>query len=252
MSFFLSLLVGFGLPQAPEAEKPEGLPLEVAEGLEFQVDEGTGVSLDVSPRGAGADRVRARVIRWPSPSPDGTRLAFGAFNHVWISPLPGGAPPRRLTKLETPEFMPTWSPDGRTVVFVTWSTEGGHIYRAAADVSGEPEGLTGHPAFYADPVYSPDGSKIVFVTGSVSDQLYSFLSEDLVYRDFEIGGVSPTGALDFRYVPSAGGASPLIASAGDGRYPHFASDPERVYLTSSSGLTSIRHDGFDRKTHFKI
>src|SRR3990172_3335937 len=199
-----------------------------------------------------SDRVRARVIRWPSPSPDGTRLAFSAFNHVLISPLPGGAPPRRLTKLETPEFMPTWSPDGRTVVFVTWSTEGGHIYRAAADVSGEPERLTDHPAFYADPVYSPDGSKIVFVTGSVSDQLYSFLAEDLVYRDFEIGGVSPTGALDLRYVPSSGGASTLIASAGDGRYPHFASDPERVYLTSSSGLTSIRLDGFDRKTHFKI
>ena len=238
MSLFLSLLAGFGLPQAPEAEKPEGLPLEVAEVLEFQVDEGTWMSLDVSPDGSvggkihridfatgesrvvpftakvaaeigprvhfrgrvdDSDRVRARVIRWPSPSPDGTRLAFGAFNHVWISPLPGGAPPRRLTKLETPEFMPTWSPDGRTVVFVTWSTEGGHLYRAAADGSGEPERLTDHPAFYADPGYSPDGSKIVFVTGAVSDQLYSFLAEDLVYRDFEIGGVSPTGALDLRY-----------------------------------------------------
>jgi Tol biopolymer transport system component len=198
--------------------------------------------------------VRARVIRWPSPSPDGTRLAFSAFNHVWIAPLPGGAPPRRLTKLETAEFMPTWSPDGRTVLFVTWSTEGGHIYRAAADGSGEPERLTDHPAFYADPVYSPDGSRIVFVAGSVSDQLYSFLQEDHVYRDDdgEIAGVSATGPLDLRHIPSSGGPSTLIASAGDGRYPHFAADPERVYLTSSSGLTSIRLDGFDRRTHFKI
>ena len=199
-----------------------------------------------------SDRVRARVIRWPAPSPDGTRLAFSAFNHVWIASLPGGASPSRLTKLETAEFMPTWSPDGRTVAFVTWSTEGGHIYRAAADGTTAPERLTDHPAFYADPVYSPDGSKIVFVTGSVSDQLYSFLEEDLLYRDFEIGGVSPSGALDLRYVPSSGGASMLIASAGDGRYPHFTSDPERVYLTSSSGLTSVRLDGFDRKTYFKI
>ncbi len=199
-----------------------------------------------------SDRVRARVIRWPSPSPDGTRLAFSAFNHVWISALPAGASPRRLTKLEPAEFMPTWSPDGRTVAFVTWSTEGGHIYRAPADGSAEPEQVTEYPAFYADPVYSPDGTKIVFVTGSVSDQLYSFLEEDLVYRDFEIAGVSPTGALDLRYVPSTGGAATLIASAGDGRYPHFSSDPERVYLTTSGGLTSIRLDGFDRKTHFKI
>ncbi len=199
-----------------------------------------------------SDRVRARVVRWPSPSPDGTRLAFSAFNHIWISPLPTSGSPQRLTNLETAEFIPTWSPDGRHVAFVTWSTEGGHIYRAAADGSGLVERLTDHAAFYADPVYSPDGAKIVFVTGSVSDQLYSFLEEDLDYRDFEIGGVSPTGALDLRYIPSTGGASTLIASAGDGRYPHFSSDPERVYLTSVSGLTSIRLDGFDPRTHLKV
>ncbi len=199
-----------------------------------------------------SDRVRARVIRWPSPSPDGTRLAFSAFNHIWIAPLPISGAPRRLTKLDTAEFMPTWSPDGRHVAFVTWSTEGGHIYRASADGAGEPERLTSHPAYYGDPVYSPDGAKIVFVTGSVSDQLYSFLEEDLVYRDFEIGGVSPTGALDLRYIPSGGGESTLIASTAGGRGPHFSSDPERVYLTSASGLTSIRLDGFDRRTHLKI
>jgi imidazolonepropionase-like amidohydrolase/Tol biopolymer transport system component len=199
-----------------------------------------------------SDTVRARVIRWPSPSPDGTRLAFSAFNHVWISSLSGGVPPRRLTNLETAEFMPAWSPDGRTLAFVTWSTEGGHIHRASADGSGTPERLTEHAAFYVDPVYSPDGSKIVFITGTVSDQLYSFLREDHVYRDGEIAGVFPTGALDLRYIPSSGGASTLIASAGDGRYPHFSRDPERVYLTTSSGLTSVRLDGFNRKTHFKI
>jgi imidazolonepropionase-like amidohydrolase/Tol biopolymer transport system component len=200
-----------------------------------------------------SDSVRARVIRWPSPSPDGRSLAFSAFNHVWVAPLSGGDPPRRLTKLATSEFMPAWSPDGRTIAFVTWSTEGGHIFRVAADGSGEPERLTSHPAFYADPVYSPDGSKIVFITGTVTDQLYSFLQEDQVYRDDgEIAGVSPTGALDLRSIPASGGPSTLIASAGGGRYPHFASDPERVYLTSSSGLTSVRLDGFDRRTHFKI
>jgi len=248
---------------------PDGKSLALASGGKIhRVDFATGasrvipftakVAAEIGPRVHfrgrvdDSDTVRARVIRWPSPSPDRTRLAFSAFNHIWISPLSGGGPPRRLTKLETAEFMPAWSPDGRHVAFVTWSTEGGHIYRVSADGVGAPEKLTDHPAFYADPVYSPDGSKIVFVTGSVSDQLYSFLEEDLVYRDLEIGGVSPTGALDLRYISSTGGPSTLIGSAGGGRYPHFSSEPERVYLTSPSGLTSIRLDGFDRKTHFKI
>jgi imidazolonepropionase-like amidohydrolase/Tol biopolymer transport system component len=199
-----------------------------------------------------SDRVRARVIRWASPSPDGTRLAFSAFNRIWVAPLAGGGPPKRLTHLETSEFMPAWSPDGRSIAFVTWSIDGGDIYRASADGAGTPEKLTRHPAFYADPVYSPDGSKIVFVTGTVSDQLYSFLREDHLDEDGEIAGVSPTGALDLRFIPSGGGDSTLIASAGDGRFPHFTSDPDRVYLTTNAGLSSIRLDGFDRRTHFKI
>lgn len=199
--------------------------------------------------------VRARVIRWPSLSPDEKRLAFGAFNHLWISELPAGRP-RRLTNLEVAEFMPAWSPDGRSIAFVTWSTDGGQIYRASPDAATPPERLTDHSAFYADPVYSPDGSKIVFITGTVEDQLYSFLndsspngSED---EDMEIAGVDPTGTLDLRFLPASGGPSTLVASAGGGRYPHFTSDPERVYLTTPSGLTSVRLDGFDRKTLFKV
>ena len=70
MSFFLSLLFGFGLQQALEAEKPEGLPLEVAEVLEFQVDEGTWMSLDVSP--------------------DGKTLVFDLLGDIYTLPLAGG------------------------------------------------------------------------------------------------------------------------------------------------------------------
>lgn len=49
MARFSSLVFGMGSAQAQEAEKPQGLPLEVAEVLEFEVDEGTWMSLDVSP-----------------------------------------------------------------------------------------------------------------------------------------------------------------------------------------------------------
>ncbi|HLE69917.1 MAG TPA: hypothetical protein VJH87_09570, partial [Vicinamibacteria bacterium] len=70
MSLFLSLLVGFGLPQSPEAKKPEGLPLEVAEVLEFEVDEGTWMSLDVSL--------------------DGKTLVFDLLGDVYTLPIEGG------------------------------------------------------------------------------------------------------------------------------------------------------------------
>ena len=68
--------------------------------------------------------VRARLVRWPAVSPDGARVAFSALHKLWVMDLPDGAA-MRLTDLDTNEFMPSWSPDGRHVTFVTWSGEGG-------------------------------------------------------------------------------------------------------------------------------
>jgi Tol biopolymer transport system component/imidazolonepropionase-like amidohydrolase len=248
---------------------PDGLSLVLPIGGKIhRVDFATGsareipfrarVAAEIGPRNYfpgrvdDSDSVRARVIRWPAMSPDGKRLAFGAFSHIWVAELPSGKP-RRLTSLDASEFMPAWSPDGGYIAFVTWSEEGGHIYRVRSDGAAAPERLTDHPAFYADPVYSPAGDTIVFVTGTVEDQLYSVENEPHVYGEQEeIGGVAPTGTLDLRSIPASGGSSTLIAATGGGRRPHFSSDPERIFMTTDAGLASIRIDGFDRKTHFKV
>lgn len=205
-----------------------------------------------------SDNVRARLIRWTSLSPDGKRVVFTALNKIWIMDVPLGTP-ERLTDSEAGEFMPTWSPDGEHVAYATWSSQGGHIFRVAADRSDPPEQLTSRPAYYSDPVYSPDGEKIVFISGSTAGQLFSDLQQqepDLPYDDGsgagEIGGIPRGSGLDLRWIPSSGGDSTLIAGTQGGRFPHFTSDPERVYFTSNSGLGSLRLDGLDRKTHFRI
>ena len=205
--------------------------------------------------------VQARLIRYPAMSPDGRRVVFSAFNKLYVSALPNGTP-RRLTNLTVGEFMPTWSPDGRYVAFTTWSKDGGHIYRVSAD-GGQAEQLTRRAAYYAYPVYSPDNTKIVFTSGAVSDQLFSDLrpehefsseTEALLHgqTEGEVTGVGGGTGTDLRYIPANGGDSTLISSAQGGRYPHFSSDPQRVYLTTFQGLTSVRLDGMDRRTHLKV
>ena len=204
--------------------------------------------------------VRARLVRWPTVSPDGKRLAFGSLNKLWVMDLPSGTP-RRLTDSTAGEFMPAWSPDGRYIAYVTWSREGGHINRVAADGSSRPEQLTRRAAYYSNPVYSPDSSKIVFVSGSTADQLYAdlhfqdahvFPESGMPTNEGEITGINAGAGLDLRYIPGAGGDSSLIGPTQGGRLPHFTNDPNRVYVTTGQGLASVRLDGYDRRTHLKV
>lgn len=224
------------------------------------------VEADIAPRLLFANRiddsptVRAKLVRWPAMSPDGKRLVFAAFSKIWIMDLPDGKP-QRLTSLTQGEFMPTWSPDGRYVAFVTWSKEGGDLYRIGATPGSQPERLSRYTAYYSEPVYAPDGSKIVYLTGARHDQLFADLryiesgaDTDVLPDEAlgEISGIQRDGEMDLRWIPATGGESTLIGSAQGGRRPHFANDSVHIYLTSPRGLSSIRIDGFDRRQVVRI
>ena len=228
------------------------IPMTVAVQAEISRRAYTPVRVEDTPN------VKARLIRWPSLSPDGKRLVFSAMNRLYIQDLPGGTP-RLLTSnsgAREGEFMPAWSIDGQSIVYATWTTTGGHIKRVAAS-GGQPQTLTADEGYYLDPVYTPDGTKIVFIRGAAADQLYSILLDtpapDEDGAPGEITGVNPPNTLELRVMPAGGGGSTFIASAQGGRDPHFVrNDSRRVYLTGSRGLQSITLDGYDRRTHFRV
>ena len=84
--------------------------------------------------------VKARILRWPSQSADGKTIAFEAFGRVWLQEISSGKTvggPRRLTKedatLPRREYAPAFSPDGKWIVYVSWSdAEGGQVWKAPA------------------------------------------------------------------------------------------------------------------------
>jgi hypothetical protein len=58
---------------------------------------------------------------------------------------------------------PAWSPDGRTIAFVSWRDGNGEIYAMDADGSS-PRNLTQDPAREVHPAWSPDGRSIALVS----------------------------------------------------------------------------------------
>ena len=181
--------------------------------------------------------VRARLIQDPEPSPDGKHLAFSALTKLYVMDVPNGKP-TLLSPGDAREFQPTWSPDGKTLAYVSWTPEGGHIWKRSGDGPNLPERLTRAGAFYHDPVFSPDGKRIVALRAPRQTRVES---------PYGSGAV-----LDLVWIPAEGGDATVISPARGASGPHFARESDRIYLTTHQGLVSMRFDGTDRRTHLMV
>ena len=184
--------------------------------------------------------VQLRLIQQPVQSPDGKRLVFSALTHLYVMDLPGGKP-ARLTSADAREFMPAWSTDGQWIAYVTWTQDGGQIWKTRADGSGAPQQLTRMPAYYREVNFSPDGQRIVALRGPRQGRVEQFNEWD----------AQPVN-LDLIWLPAGGGDANLILPARGAAHPHFGPEPDRVYVYTENGLISLRYDGTDRRTVIKV
>jgi Tol biopolymer transport system component len=179
--------------------------------------------------------VRARLIQEPEVSPDGRTLAFSALVRNYLMDLEAGAKPRRLTDSAAPEFHPSWSPDGKSLVYVTWTaSDAGHIWLAPADRSQPPRRLTDTAAFYTSPVFTPDGKSIVALRSSNAVRMHTFMDYGL-YRESEL-----------IRLPLAGGETRVLASGSLGGKPGFSADGSRIFINAPDGVNTLPIDGGDR------
>ena len=227
---------------------PSGRPSQIPFSAEVRQELGPLVKFEYE---VNDSTLTVRQIRGARPSPDGRRLAFTALDRLWVMDLTGcppaereraqpagGCTPRRLTAVNVGEHSPAWSPDGRYIAYITWSPEGGDIYRLRADGRGRPERLTRQPAFYDNLVYTPDGSRLVVARGPRQPRI----EEEALY------------GVELVYLPASGGSTTTITPLTSWGLPHFTRhEPDRVYIYDrSDGLVSMRFDGTDRKPVVKV
>ncbi len=204
----------------------------------LEIDLGPPLRREI-PEQTGA--VQARLIQSPVISPSGDRVAFSAFGQLYVMSLDGSSIPQRVTTASVPEYQPSWSKDGSTLLYVTWTArDGGHIWRTTLD-GGEPQQLTTSAGFYSYPVEAGDES-IVALSSSHHERMIQAMDVS----------IAPARQTDVVRLPSTGGAPVRMASGLYTGPPQVVDDSERIYLRSAEGLVSFLLDGSDRRLHLQV
>ncbi len=184
---------------------------------------------------------KANVIRHATTSPDGKTLVFNAVGYLWKKMLPDGKPVR-LTNATDFESEPSFSADGKTIVYVTWNdTAMGSIQKIAANGNAKPQKITAQKGIYRTPSFSPDGKKIVF---------YKEGGDNIM-------GVTYSVDPGVYTMDATGGKITFVSDKGE--YPKYNSTGDRIYYLTGGNIFgelkktygSYKTDGSDDRTIFK-
>jgi CubicO group peptidase (beta-lactamase class C family)/imidazolonepropionase-like amidohydrolase len=127
--------------------------------------------------------------------------------------------------------MPAWSPDGQWIAYVTWSADGGHLWKIPSR-GGAPVRMSDASAFWFDPVWTPDGTAVLALRAPAGSAHRS----TAMPQDAQLVRVS-----------ASGGAATVITAAGGWRHPHFAADRTHLFVSAPLGLMSLKLDGSDAR-----
>jgi imidazolonepropionase-like amidohydrolase/Tol biopolymer transport system component len=194
--------------------------------IPFRIADARSVAQAPHPQIAVApDRFTTKMTRFAEVSPDARQVVFESLGKLWIKAMAGGAP-RRLTSGGAGfELFPSWSRDGRTIVYVDWTDAGLGRLRTVSASGGRPRDVTAQPGHYAQPRFTPDGRTIVFERGAGSALTSPTWNEDPgVYRVPAAGGTPVRVARD--------AASPRFGAANDRLFMIVAKDGKRQLVST--------------------
>ncbi|MBW8192378.1 amidohydrolase family protein [Neiella marina] len=188
-----------------------------------------------------ADQFDVKMIRDLATSPDGKYRIFHALGKLYWQPTAGGKP-KRLFSMDGYQYSPSFSPDGRRIVFTSWQDgEYGHVYvanwKGRRGVSS-PSKVTTKPGHYLNPRFSADSSKIVYQkSGGNNLRGYAYGTEPGIYWQ-------SVNSKQVNFVTRSG------------RIPMFSPNDERIWVmqgyNDDKKMVSYALSGGDPNDLFKL
>lgn len=167
------------------------------------------------------DNFDVKMLRNVQLSPDGKSVVFEALGHIYSRALPDGKP-KRLTKQTSHfELNPSFSRDGKSVVYSTWDDQELGSLRLVSSRGGRSKQITKTPGKYIEASFSPDGKTITYRKiegGYITDKKY---------------GVKP----GIYTIPSKGGEAKFITKKGV--LPQYGKSSDNIYVMRHSEKPSL-------------
>mgnify|MGYP002619617505 CR=1 FL=1 len=188
-----------------------------------------------------------KMLRWVQVAPDGRSVVYQALGRLWVRDLPNGTP-RRLTRDEDVfEHQPSFSRDGKHIVYTAWNDDTLGSVRIVPRGGGSGQVVSERPGHFDHPVFTPDGKRVVYraaAGGSLTSARYS--------RDTGLYVIDIDKQRRARV-----GTARLVTRSGN--RPHFGADGDRVFFSdverakgeSKPVLKSIALDGSNERIHVR-
>jgi len=175
-----------------------------------------------------------KMLRDVQVSPNGKYAVFESMGHLYTKTLANGKP-KRLTKQKSQfELNPSFSRNGKKIVYVSWDDKSLGQIRVIPSRGGKSKVITGEPGKYVEPSFSPDGKTVI-------------------YRKVSGGYITdPTWGLNpgVYAVSVKGGKAKFVTESGV--KPHFGDRNDRIYITRSGKTPHIARIDLDGQNDTKL
>jgi len=112
------------------------------------------------------DNFDVKMLRDVEVSPNGKKVVFESMGHIYTRSIANGkvtGKAKRLTKQKSHfELNPSFSRDGKRIVYATWNDEKQGQISIVSSRGGKGKALLKEQGKYIEPTFSPDGKTVVY------------------------------------------------------------------------------------------